>query len=127
MPEMTVTVRWPDGHIEEHYSPSLVMHDHLRPGSAYTIEDFARRAQAALAEAGERVRARYGFYCTSAAGSAHRIRELAAAHPPDAVVEVLAMQPPLHCASSAPSVASAGSSPPAASARQPSLQTQEPL
>jgi uncharacterized repeat protein (TIGR04042 family) len=107
VPEMTVTVRWPDGHVEEHYSPSLVVHDHLQPGITYAIEDFAGRAQAALAEAGERVRAKYGFYCTSAAQSAHRIGELAAAYPPGTTVEVLAMQPPLHSDSSAPSAASA--------------------
>jgi uncharacterized repeat protein (TIGR04042 family) len=114
---MTVTVRWPDGRIVEHYSPSLVVHDHLRPGATYTIEDFARRALAALAEASERVRARYGFSCTSAAESADRIRELAATYPPGAAVDVLAMQPPLPDASSAPS---------ARSASTPSLQTQEP-
>ena len=95
MPEMTVTVRWPDGRVVEHYSPSLVMHDHLRPGVTYTTEDFARRAQAALAEAGERVRAKYGFHCASAAESARRVGELAAAYPPGATVEVLAMRPSL--------------------------------
>jgi uncharacterized repeat protein (TIGR04042 family) len=92
---MTVTVRWPDGQVVEHYSPSLVMHDHLRPGTAYTTEDFARRAQAALAEAGERVRLKYGFQCTSAAESAREVRELAAGYPPGATVEVLDMRPPL--------------------------------
>ena len=100
MPEMTVTVRWPDGQVVDHYSPSLVMHDHFRPGSAYTTEDFAQRAQAALAEASERVRAKYGFHCTSAAESARRVSELAAVYPPDATVEVLAMRPPLPGASS---------------------------
>lgn len=117
MPEMTVTVRWPDGHVEEHYSPSLVIHDHLRPGTTYTTEDFARRAQTALDEASERVRTRYGFYCTSAAESAHRIKELAAAYPSGATVEVLAMQPPVPGAGSAPSATSAG---------MPSLRVQEP-
>ena len=117
MPEMTVTVRWPDGHVEEHYSPSLVMHDHLRPGTTYTTEDFARRAQTALDEASERVRTKYGFYCTSAAESAHRIKELAAAYPSGATVEVLAMQPPVPGADSAPSATSAG---------MPSLRVQEP-
>jgi uncharacterized repeat protein (TIGR04042 family) len=95
VPEMTVTARWPDGHVEDHYSPSLVMHDHLRAGTAYQAGDFARRARAALAEAGERVRAKRGFCCTGAAASAARISELAAACPPGAVVEVLAMRPPL--------------------------------
>ena len=117
MPEMTITVCWPDGRLEEYYSPSLVMYDHLRPGATYTIEDFAWRAQAALDEASERVRVKYGFYCTSAAESAQRIKELAAAYPPCATVEVLAMQPPLP---------GAGSAPPATSASTPRLQTQEP-
>jgi uncharacterized repeat protein (TIGR04042 family) len=97
---MTVTVRWPDGRVVEHYSPSLVMHDHLRPGTTYTTEDFARRAQAGLAEAGERVRLKYGFQCTSAAESARQVRELAAGYPPGAAVEVLDMRPPLPGASS---------------------------
>ena len=116
MPEMTVTVRWPDGRVEQHYSPSLVMHDHLRPGASYPIEDFTGRAQAALDEASERVRAKYGVYCTGAAESAHRIRELAAAYPPGAAVEVLAMHPPLPWAGSAPSITSAST---------PSVQSQE--
>ena len=109
MPEMTVTVRWPDGRVEEHYSPSMVMHDHLQPDITYTIEDFARRAQAALAEANERVRAKYGFHCTSAAESAHRIGKLAAAYPPGSGVEVLAMQPPLPGAGAASSAVVASS------------------
>ena len=116
MPEMSVTVRWADGRVEEHYSPSLVMHDYLRPGVTYTVDDFAWRARTGLDEAGERVRAKYGFYCTSAAESANRIAELAAACAPGATIEVLAMEPPLHRASG-------GSS--ATSARPPSLQLQE--
>jgi len=107
MPEMTVTVRWPDGHVEEHYSPSLVMHDHLQPGFSYLTEDFACRAQAALAEASERVRAKHGFHCTGADESARHIGELAAACPPGTTVEVLAMQPRLPGAAGARSAANA--------------------
>lgn len=117
MPEMTVTVRWPDGRVVEHYSPSLVMHDYLRPGITYTAAEFDRRAQAALAEAAERVRAKYGFHCTGAAESARRIRELTAAYPPGATVELLAMQPPLPGASSPSS---------AVRASTPSPQNEEP-
>jgi uncharacterized repeat protein (TIGR04042 family) len=95
MPEMTVTVRWPDGSVEDHYSPSLVIHDHMRAGATYTVADFAVRAQAGLEEAGQRVRAKYGFYCAGAADSAARIQALAAAYPPGATVDVLAMEPPL--------------------------------
>lgn len=99
MPEMTVTVRWPDGHVADCYSPSLVMHDHLAPGSTYRVDDFARRSATALAEASERVRARYGFACTASAASLERIRATAAGFAPTDLVEVLDMQPPLPAAS----------------------------
>ncbi|GAA2078768.1 MSMEG_0570 family nitrogen starvation response protein [Aeromicrobium halocynthiae] len=95
MPEMTVTVRWPDGAVEECYSPSLVMHDHLEPGTTYLVDDFARRSATALTEAGERVRARYGFACSASAASLERIRSTAARFAATDLVEVLAMRPPL--------------------------------
>lgn len=95
MPEMTFTVRWPDGRVEECYSPSLVMWDHLEVGAEYPVGDFAARASAALEEAGERVRARYGFLCTSALAQAEVIRGRAAALDAAAPVRVLAMAPPL--------------------------------
>lgn len=95
MPEMTFTVRWPDGGVEDCYSPSLVVHDHLRTGETYTVRDFVDRTSAALATASERVRARYGFACTSAAASREQILRSAAGHAPDGLVEVLRMHPPL--------------------------------
>ncbi len=95
MPEMTVTVRWPDGRVADCYSPSLVMHDHLAPGATYRVDDFTRRSQAALAEASERVRARYGFACTASAASFEQIRATTAGFAPADLVEVLDMQPPL--------------------------------
>jgi uncharacterized repeat protein (TIGR04042 family) len=69
MPEMHVRLRWPDGTRERVYSPSLVLAEHLEPGVAYPLDDFARRSRAALTEAGERVRAKYGFPCSRAAAS----------------------------------------------------------
>ena len=95
MPEMSVTVRWPDGRVADCYSPSLVMHDHLQPGATYRVDDFTRRSTAALTEASERVRARYGFTCSASAASLDRIRATAARFAADAPVEVLDMQPPL--------------------------------
>jgi uncharacterized repeat protein (TIGR04042 family) len=92
---MTVTVRWPDGTRDDCYSPSLVMHDHLRAGTDYTVADFADRATVALGEAAERVRARYGFACTSAMASAEHIRSRSERFASDATVTVLAMHPPL--------------------------------
>ena len=69
MPEMTFTVRWPDGSTQSCYSPSLVMHDHLVAGEDYTVADFLTRTTTALTEASERVRAKFGMYCTSASAA----------------------------------------------------------
>lgn len=95
MPEMTVTVRWPDGRMTDCYSPSLVMHDHLTPRTTYRVDDFTRRSATALAEASERVRARYGFTCSASAASLERIRLDAARYDAAALVEVVEMHPPL--------------------------------
>lgn len=95
MPEMTFEVRWPDGLQQRCYSPSLVMHDYLRTGSHYTVADFVDRSTRALTEASERVRARYGFACTSAAETTERITTAANRYPPTAMIEVVAMQPGL--------------------------------
>lgn len=66
MPEMTFVVQWPGGRTQSCYSPSLVMHDYLEVGRSYSTTEFVRRAAQALNEASERVRAKYGVYCTSA-------------------------------------------------------------
>lgn len=95
MPEMTFTVRWPDGDVTDCYSPSLVVHDHLTSGTTYTVADFRARAAAALHEASERVRAKYGFACTASAASLERIDARVAEHDPDARLEVLRLHPPL--------------------------------
>lgn len=93
MPEMTFAVRWPDGAAQQCYSPSLVMHDHLSAGATYTVADFVERCGRALAEASERVRAKYGFACTSAAATAEQIETTATRYPADAPVQVTAMHP----------------------------------
>jgi uncharacterized repeat protein (TIGR04042 family) len=95
MPEMTFTVRWPDGRDEHCYSPSLVMHDYLAEGTRYTVADFTALSSQALAEASERVRARFGFACTSAAATVAQIEGTAARFHAQDLVEVVAMDPPL--------------------------------
>jgi uncharacterized repeat protein (TIGR04042 family) len=69
MPEMTFRVRWSTGRERVYYSPSLVIHDYLRQGAAYPVAEFVRRSTTALDVASSRVREKYGFACTSAAGS----------------------------------------------------------
>ncbi len=44
MPEMTFALRWPDGRVEECYSPSLVVHDYLSAGwldRALSVTEFS--------------------------------------------------------------------------------------
>lgn len=95
MPEMTFTVRWPDGSVDDCYSPSLVMHDHLDPTADYTVEEFVDRTVTALDEASERVRHRFGFACTSAAATKERVQRTASGFDPHDHVRVLRMHPPL--------------------------------
>jgi uncharacterized repeat protein (TIGR04042 family) len=69
MPEMHARLRWPDGTTDRVYSPSLVLGEYLDQGAAYPLAEFERRTRAALTEASDRVRAKYGFPCSRAAAS----------------------------------------------------------
>ena len=79
MPEMRFQIRWPDGAIEQCYSPSLVIRDHLDVGETYSVPEFLRRSRAALTIASDRVREKYGFACARAMGQLARL-EAAAGH-----------------------------------------------
>lgn len=95
MPEMTFEVRWPDDSTQRCYSPSMVMHDYLSTGADYTVAEFLDLSSRALAEASDRVRAKYGFECASAADTTSRIRNTANQFPLDAVITITAMHPEL--------------------------------
>ncbi len=73
MPEMRFRVRWPDGSVEDCYSPSLVIKDHFTPGDSYAVADFLDRSRTALTAASERVREKYGFACSRALDQLARI------------------------------------------------------
>ena len=66
MPEMHFTIEWPNGKRDRCYSPSYIIEDYLGPGLEYPLQEFLTRTRAALELASERVRARYGFVCSSA-------------------------------------------------------------
>ncbi|MBT0568080.1 MSMEG_0570 family nitrogen starvation response protein [Williamsia sp. CHRR-6] len=112
MPEMTFEVRWPDGRVDRCYSPSLVMHDHLAAHTVYSISDFVSRAATALDIASERVRAKYGFGCTSAMATLELIRSRAARFGSDEVVVVGVLDPtvdaPAHIVPATPPAATTG-------------------
>jgi uncharacterized repeat protein (TIGR04042 family) len=94
MPEMHFHVRWPDGRETACYSPSLVVREHLQPGTAYALPDFVQRVHTALHIASERVRAKYGFACSMAMDQLAAIEATAAAFQPTSTVQVLAFDPP---------------------------------
>jgi uncharacterized repeat protein (TIGR04042 family) len=60
---MRFRIRWPDGHSESCYSPSLVIKDYFAVGSDYPLADFLARSRAALGIVSERVRVKYGSPC----------------------------------------------------------------
>ena len=86
MPEMHFRVKWPTGHVEDCYSPSYIVEEHLTEGAEYDVDDFVGRVRAALSIASERVLARYGFECSSALDQLRAIEETASALEPSARV-----------------------------------------
>jgi uncharacterized repeat protein (TIGR04042 family) len=92
---MTFDVQWPDGRVQRCYSPSLVMHDYLSAGTDYTVADFLDRSGKALQEASERVRAKFGFACSSAAWTEEEISSTATEFPSNATIRIVGMRPGL--------------------------------
>jgi uncharacterized repeat protein (TIGR04042 family) len=91
---MHFSIRWPDGTPERCYSPSLVIKDFFALGKTYPLEDFVARSRFALNIASERVKAKYGFACSSAMDQLARIETAAKtfAHLPGACVSVDAFE-----------------------------------
>lgn len=78
MPEMRFRVRWPDGSQTLCYSPSWIVKDYFAPGESYPLDQFVAHSREALNIASERVRQKYGFYCTGAMQQLREIEALAA-------------------------------------------------
>jgi uncharacterized repeat protein (TIGR04042 family) len=94
MPEMTFTIRWPNGATEPCYSPSLVIREHLAVGADYPLAEFLARCRTALGIASDRVAAKYGFPCSRAQSQLQRIEAQAStfADAADPVVHILAFR-----------------------------------
>ena len=89
MPEVLFTIELPDGARKECYSPSTVVRDYFAAGEELSVAEFLQRSREALAEASERVRAKFGFSCSSAASQLAEIETWTRAYSPDATVRVL--------------------------------------
>jgi uncharacterized repeat protein (TIGR04042 family) len=92
MPEISFRIRWPDGVEEECYSPSTVIHDHLKAGQTYRVDDFATRSRTALDLAARRVEAKYGFRCSSAEAQAAKLAAAVARYKPEEIITCLAIR-----------------------------------
>jgi uncharacterized repeat protein (TIGR04042 family) len=75
MPEVMLELHWPDGEASRFYSPSTVVYEFLKPGDNLSIAELEQRGLAALSEASERVRARYGFACTRTDEEASKLQK----------------------------------------------------
>ncbi len=77
MPEMRFHVRWPDQTVSVCYSPSLVVKKYLTVGQTYALTDFVNRSREALNIGSERVKEKFGFYCTGAMSQLAEIEQTA--------------------------------------------------
>ncbi|HEX4339195.1 MAG TPA: MSMEG_0570 family nitrogen starvation response protein [Polyangiaceae bacterium] len=93
MPEMHFTVRWPDGEEARCYSPSLIVREYLEVGHDYPVEEFLGKTREMLNIASERVKAKYGYYCSAAMDQLATIEERAGTFSGTALVTVVGFEP----------------------------------
>ena len=91
MPEHYFTIELPDGDKQECYSPSTVVKKYFTAGEEMQAVEFLTRSRKALGEASDRVRAKYGFGCASAAMQLQDIEAWMRACPTDGIVRILSI------------------------------------
>ncbi len=89
MPEVVFTIQLPDGMMKECYSPSTVVLKHFREGEEMSVAEFLARSRKAFPAASERVRAKFGFACSSAAAQLAAIEEWTGIYASDATIRIL--------------------------------------
>lgn len=80
MPEVELTIRWADGHVQTGRSPSRAIERWLVEHAVYPRNELAHRIRHGLAEASDRVRQRYGYTCRVAAQLSAEMMAGAASH-----------------------------------------------
>jgi len=89
MPEVLFTIQLPGGETKECYSPSSVVRSYFAAGEEMSVAEFLGRSRKALAEASERVRAKFGFSCSSASSQLADIEQWMRTLPGDSTVRIL--------------------------------------
>jgi uncharacterized repeat protein (TIGR04042 family) len=94
MPEMTFTLRRPDGTEERRHSPSTVITELFEAGRDNPLDDLLMRARLGLERASSRVAARYDRPCSLALAQLARIEARAAefACDPDVAVSCTSIE-----------------------------------
>jgi uncharacterized repeat protein (TIGR04042 family) len=91
MPEVIFTVELSDGTTKQCYSPSSVVHRYFAPGEQMPVAEFLSRIRAALTAASERVRAKFGFSCSSASAQLVEIERWISSEPSHAIIRIVNM------------------------------------
>ena len=77
MPAMHFHVRWPDDTTSRCYSPSSTITAFLEAGKTYPLDEFVAISRAALHQASDRVRMKYGYACSAAMDQLAQIEDAA--------------------------------------------------
>lgn len=88
MPEVLFTIQLPNGAEKQCYSPSTVVRDYFASGDEMPISEFRTKSRKAYAEASERVRAKYGFSCSSAAAQLADLEEMIRKFPESDIIRI---------------------------------------
>ena len=89
MPERYFEIRWPDGVEQSCYSPSSVIDEFFIPEQQYSLAEFILLSEKALTLASERVKRKYGFYCSSAADQLAQLKARSSHYSATEMVTVL--------------------------------------
>ncbi len=73
------------------YSPSTVVRSYFRAGDELPVSEFVSRSRQALNEASDRVRAKFGFACSSAAAQLAEIERFTRPYPSEGTIRIIAI------------------------------------
>jgi uncharacterized repeat protein (TIGR04042 family) len=89
MPEIIFKIELPDNTTMDCYSPSSVVRSYFASGEQMSVTEFLARSRRAFVEASERVRAKFGFACSSAAAQLDTIEKTMRPFPSNSSIRIL--------------------------------------
>ncbi|MEM9366998.1 MAG: MSMEG_0570 family nitrogen starvation response protein [Planctomycetota bacterium] len=78
MPSVLLELRWPDETVTVHTSPSTIIQEYFQVDQSLPLDDFLAQAEAGFNHANERVKEKFGFFCSQATGELAELRRLVA-------------------------------------------------